>query len=183
MLDTHAVARSLTNAEFTPAQADAITDAVRQAAEHGDQVTSDPFTTGLAELRIEMAGQRAEVTGQISDLAGQIAEQRAEVAEVRTEIATLDTRLSTQIAEVRTEIGALDTRLSVQIAGVRTEIASLETRLIRWMVGTVLATGGLTLAGSLRRRKSDYHMLRKGWLLTTTYCAKSDPKSFYGADS
>ena len=47
------------------------------------------------------------------------------------------------------EIGALDTRLSVQIAGVRTEIASLETRLIRWMVGTVLATGGLTF-GILR---------------------------------
>ena len=135
MLDTHAVARSLTDAEFTPAQADAITAAVRQAAEHGNQVTSDQFKTGLAELRTELAGQ--------------IAEQRADVAEVRTEIANLDTRLSTQIAEVRTEIGALDTRLSVQIAGVRTEIASLETRLIRWMVGTVLATGGLTF-GILR---------------------------------
>ena len=148
MLDTHAVARSLTDAEFTPAQADAITDAVRQAAEPGDQVTSDQFKTGLAELRTEMAGQRAELTGQIGELAGQIAEQRADVAEVRTEIANLDTRLSTQIA-------ALDTRLSTQIAdlrteqrrdiaGVHTEIAGLETRLIRWMVGTVLATGGLT---------------------------------------
>ena len=142
MLDTHAVARALTNAEFTPAQADAITDAVRQAAEHGDQVTSDQFKTGLAELRTEMAGQRAELTGQIAELAGQIAEQRAEVGEVRTEIANLDTRLSTQI-------GALDTRLSTQIAGVRTEIASLETRLIRWMVGTVLAAVGLTF-GILR---------------------------------
>ena len=149
MLDTHAVARALTNAEFTPAQADAITDAVRQAAEHGDQVTSDQFKTGLAELRTEMAGQRAELTGQIAELAGQIAEQRAEVAEVRTEIANLDTRLSTQIAEVRTEIANLDTRLSTQIAGVRTEIASLETRLIRWMVGTVLAAVGLTF-GILR---------------------------------
>ena len=95
-----------------------------------DQVTSDQFKTGLAELRTEMAGQRAELTGQIAELTGQIAEQRAEGAEVRTEIANLDTRLSTQIAEVRTEIGALDTRLSIQIAGVRTEIASLETRLI-----------------------------------------------------
>ena len=56
MLDTHAVARSLTDAEFTPAQADAITNAVRQAAEHGDQVTSDQFKTSLAELRTEMAG-------------------------------------------------------------------------------------------------------------------------------
>ena len=34
MLDTHAVARSLADAEFTPAQADAITAAVLQAAEH-----------------------------------------------------------------------------------------------------------------------------------------------------
>ena len=160
MLDTHAVARALTNAEFTPAQADAITDAVRQAAEHGDQVTSDQFKTGLAELRTEMAGQRAELTEQIAEVAGQIAEQRAEVAEVRTEIANLDTRLSTQI-------GALDTRLSTQIADLRTEqttaiagvrteiaevrtgIASLETRLIRWMVGTVLATATLTF-GILR---------------------------------
>ena len=34
MLDTHAVARALTTAAFPPAQADALTDAVRQTAEH-----------------------------------------------------------------------------------------------------------------------------------------------------
>ncbi len=107
MLDTHAVARALTDAEFTPAQADAITNAVRLAAEQGDHVTSDQFKAGLAE--------------------------------VRTEIAGLDTRLSTQIADLRTE-------QRTDIAGVRTEIANLKTRLIRWMVGTVLATGGLTFA-------------------------------------
>ena len=96
MLDTHAVARSLTDAKFTPAQADAITSAVRLAAKHSDHVTPDQFKAGLAD--------------------------------------------------VRTEITALDTRLSTQIAGVRTEIANIEIRLIRWMVGTVLATGGLTFA-------------------------------------
>ena len=48
MLDTHDVARSLTDAEFTPAQADAITNAVRLAAEHGNHVTSDEFKVGLA---------------------------------------------------------------------------------------------------------------------------------------
>jgi hypothetical protein len=36
MLDTHAVARSLTAADFTPAQADALTDAFRLVAEQGD---------------------------------------------------------------------------------------------------------------------------------------------------
>ena len=34
MFDTLAIARALTAADFTPAQADALTDAVRQAAEH-----------------------------------------------------------------------------------------------------------------------------------------------------
>ena len=36
MLDTHAVARSLTDAGFTPTQADVITNALRFAVEHGD---------------------------------------------------------------------------------------------------------------------------------------------------
>ena len=191
MLDTHAVARALTNAEFTPAQADAITDAVRQAAEHGDQVTSDQFKTGLAELRTEMAGQRAELTGQIAEIAGQIAEQRAEVAEVRTEIANLDTRLSTQTAEVRTEIGALNTRLSTQIAdlrteqrtdiaGVRTEIASLETRLIRWMVGTVLAAVGLMDHGLPPSRDRDRRRIFRGCRLGGTDGATRRPSQARG---
>ena len=34
MFDTHAIARALTATDLTDAQADAITDAVRQAAEH-----------------------------------------------------------------------------------------------------------------------------------------------------
>ena len=34
MIDTHAIARSLTDANLTPAQADAITAAIRIAAEH-----------------------------------------------------------------------------------------------------------------------------------------------------
>ena len=120
----HAVARSLSDAEFTPAQADAITNAVRLAAEHGDHVTSDQFTAGVAEVRTEIAAFDTRLSTQIAD--------------VRTEIGALDTRLSTQIAN-------LDTRLSTQTAGVQTEIANLETRLIRWMVGTVIATATLTV--------------------------------------
>ena len=132
MLDTHAVARSLTAADFTPAQADALTDALREFTERGDHVTSDQFKAGQAEVRAEIAEMRAEQRTQI-------AEVRTEIAEVRTEIANLGTRLSTQIADLRAEQRA-------GIAGVRTEIASLETRLIRWMVGTVLATATLTAA-------------------------------------
>ena len=109
---------------MVPPVADAITNAVRLAAEHGDHVTPDQFT------------------GRPRRGAAEIAQVRTEIAEVRTEIAGLDTRLSAQIADLRTE-------QRTEIAGGRTEIANLETRLIRWMVGTVLATGALTF-GILR---------------------------------
>ncbi len=142
MLDTQAVARSLTAADFTPAQADAITNAVRQAVDQGDQVTSDQFKAGLAEVRTEIANLDMRLSTQAAEQRAEIAEMRAEqrtgIAGVRTEIANLDTRLSTQIAEQRAETAA-----------VRTEIANLETRLIRWMVGTVIATATLTV-GILR---------------------------------
>ena len=76
MLDTHAVARSLTAADFTPAQADAITAAVRQAAEHGDHVTTDQFNAALAALEARltwrfagaMAAQTIAIIGAVAAL-------------------------------------------------------------------------------------------------------------------
>ena len=70
MLQTHAVARSLTDAELTPAQADAITNAVRLAADHDDHVTSDQFKAGLAELRTEIVSPRADPTWRMLAVAG-----------------------------------------------------------------------------------------------------------------
>ena len=64
---------------LTPAQADALTDALRSAAEQGDHVTSDQFKAGQAEVR-------------------------AEIAEVLTEIANLDTRLSTQMSRIEADL-------------------------------------------------------------------------------
>ena len=57
MLDTHTVARSLTNAGCTPAQADAITNALRLVVERGDldagavaqSLTEVKFTPALAD--------------------------------------------------------------------------------------------------------------------------------------
>ena len=52
MFDTLAIARALTAADFTPAQADALTDAVRQAAEH-DAAGVETLAT-KADLRAEI---------------------------------------------------------------------------------------------------------------------------------
>ena len=55
MFDTFAIARALSAADLTPAQVEAITDAVRQAADHGDHVTPDRLTAGLTSIRAELA--------------------------------------------------------------------------------------------------------------------------------
>ncbi len=55
VIDTHAIARRLTGSGFSNEQADAITDAVREAAEHGDRVTPEA-------LRAELAGLEARLT-------------------------------------------------------------------------------------------------------------------------
>lgn len=70
MFDTLAITRSLTDANLTPAQADAITDAIRQAAEHGDHVTSEQFRTGLAELRADIYRAMLVQTGVTVGLLG-----------------------------------------------------------------------------------------------------------------
>ena len=54
VLDTFAIARQLTNAELTPAQVEAITDAVRRAAELGHHVTPD-------RLAAELSAQEARI--------------------------------------------------------------------------------------------------------------------------
>ena len=70
MFDTHSIARTLSEANLTAAQARAITEAVRQTAGHGDHVTSEQFKTGLAELRTEIAGLRADLTWRMLAVAG-----------------------------------------------------------------------------------------------------------------
>jgi len=70
VIDTHSIARSLSDADLTSAQVDAITEAVRQAADHGDHVTSEQFKAGLAELRTEIASLRADLTWRMLAVAG-----------------------------------------------------------------------------------------------------------------
>lgn len=54
MLDTHAIARRLTGTGLSNEQADAITDAVREAAEHDDHVTPEGLCAELAWLEARL---------------------------------------------------------------------------------------------------------------------------------
>lgn len=84
MLDTLTVARTLTDAGFEPRQADALTAAIRQAAEAGDHASR----TDLAELRAESRSDFTEFR----------AEVRSEIAEFRTDLAGRDSRLTWRFA-------------------------------------------------------------------------------------
>ena len=62
VFDTHTIARTLASADLTTAQVDAITDAVRQAAEH--DVAAEPLATraDLAAIRTDLAALEARLT-------------------------------------------------------------------------------------------------------------------------
>ena len=72
MFDSLAIVRQLTAAGIEREQADAIADAVRQAADHGDHVTADQFNAGLAALELRLIkwiiGTGIAVTGAVVGL-------------------------------------------------------------------------------------------------------------------
>ena len=119
MFDTHAIARSLTDAELTPAQADAITAAVRQAAEQGDHVTPDMLVVcPKNDFTLVSCGQRVAET---PNFRGDCGMRRCRSAEVELQTCSSDT--------------PLDARL-----------AALEMRLVKWTVGTGIAVAGTVIA-------------------------------------
>ena len=70
MFDTLSIARRLTEAGVNREQADVMADAIRQAAEHGDYVTTEQFNTGIAELSTEIASQINVLTWRIVGIVG-----------------------------------------------------------------------------------------------------------------
>ena len=72
MFDSLAIVRQLTAAGIDRDHADVIADAVRRAGDHGDHVTADQFTAGLAALELRLikwiAGTGVAVTGAVVGL-------------------------------------------------------------------------------------------------------------------
>lgn len=119
MLDTLEVARSLTDVDFTPAQADAITKAVRRAAEHGDHVTPDQLAAALAEVRAEMRTEFAAVR-----------------AEMQTGFAAVRTGFAAVQGDLRAGIAGLEARLVRWVVGTAVVLVGAVAALLRlWPSG------------------------------------------------
>ena len=61
MFDSLTIARQLTAGGFNREQADVLADAIRQAAEHGDHVTSDQFVAGISALETKLAATESRI--------------------------------------------------------------------------------------------------------------------------
>ena len=132
MFDTHAVARALTEADLTPAQADAITDAVRLAAEHD-----------AAAIDIETLATKADVAGVEaalkSDVAAVEVALKSDVAAVKSDVAAVQANVAAVEVALKSDVAALEARM-------RADMAALELRLVKWIVGTGVGVAGLVIA-------------------------------------
>ena len=63
MFNIHAIARALTATKLMSAQVDAVSDAVRQAAEHGERITPDMLRAEIATLRADLRWRIVAVGG------------------------------------------------------------------------------------------------------------------------
>ena len=61
MFDSLTIARQLTDAGTDRGHADALADAIRQAAEHGEHVTPERFDAGIAELQTEITALESRI--------------------------------------------------------------------------------------------------------------------------
>ena len=112
MLDTHAVARSLTDAELTPAQVDAITAAVRDAADHGGRVAADQFAA--------LDGRLDRVDARLDGIDGRLAALDAQVARVDARLDGIDGRLDrvdARLDRVDARLDRVQTRIDALIWG------------------------------------------------------------------
>ena len=127
MLDTHAIARALTAADFTPAQADALTDALRQAAAAG--------------VDVETLATKEDLRTEITVLKGAM---KTLEHTMKTDMAALERTMKADVTALEGAMKALERTVK---ADLRAEVAALELRLVKWIVGTGVAGAGLVIAG------------------------------------
>ena len=130
MFDTHAIARSLTAADLTDAQADAITAAVREAAEHDG-----------AAVDVDALATKADVAAVQADVAA----VQADVAAVQANVVALEARLEERMTHFATkeDVAALEERMGIKMTA---ELAALEARLAWRLVGAGVAIAGIQAA-------------------------------------
>lgn len=108
------------------------------------------FDTHAAVKRLTAHGLTEEQAESIVSVIGASADQRlsqlATKDELRNEITLLRGEMTTGFAELRGEMATGFAELRSEITGVRGEILSSQNKIILWLMGTMIAIAGLTIA-------------------------------------
>ena len=126
VFDTHEIARSLTAADLTDAQADAITAAVRRAVEHD----------AAAAVDVDALATKADLKAEVAAL-----EERMAHFATKADVAALEERLEERMTHFATkeDLAGLEARLAWRLVGAGVAIAGIQAAalfaLLR-MVGT-----------------------------------------------
>ena len=130
--DTHRFVKRLTDAGMDERQAEALAD---------EQVVL--LNTNLA-TRSELAGVEANLKQALAAVEADLKQEIARVeADLRQALAAVEAELKQEIARVEAD---LRQALAAVEAGLKQEIARVETSLLKWMVGALIAQGGLIVA-------------------------------------
>ena len=133
VFDTHEIARSLTAADLTDAQADAITAAVRRAVEHA----------AAAAVDVDALATKVDLKAEVAALEERMAhfEERMTHFATKEDLAALEERLEERMTHFATkeDLAALEARLAWRLVGAGAAIAGIQAAalfaLLR-MVGT-----------------------------------------------
>ena len=129
--DTHRFVKRLTENGFTEQQAEVLAD---------EQVQL--LNTNLAT--------QADVAAIHQDIDALRQETQANIATVRQEIEVLRQETQANIATVRQEIEVLrqETKANIEALrlGTRADMADIKSDLLKWMVGALIAQGGVIVA-------------------------------------
>ena len=137
MFDTHAIARSLTAADLTDAQADAITAAVREAAEHDAAAVDVDALATKADLAhfATKADLKAEVAG---------LEERMTHIATKADLAHFATKADRAAFATKADRAGLEERMT-HIA-TKADLLGLEARLTWRLIGAGAAIAGIQAA-------------------------------------
>ena len=147
--DTHRFVKHLTENGFTEQQAEVLAD------EQVSLLNSNLATQAdVAAIQRDIAALRQETKASIAGVQREIEvlrqETKADIESLRQEtkadIAGVQREIEVLRQETKADIEVLRQETKASIAGVQREIAEVKSDLIKWLVGALIAQGGVIVA-------------------------------------
>ena len=143
--DTHRFVKRLTDAGMEERQAEVLADE-QVALLNTNLATKTELGAVEARLQEKIATVEANLREKIATVEANLQEKIATVeANLQEKIATVEADLKREIATLGRDVGGV----KVAVANVKVDIANVKADLLKWMVGALIAQGGV-IVGLIR---------------------------------